>query len=235
MSKAQKCVSFYLFVCTAVITGALLLSHFSSTFSLPVGAPYLGKTFVIDAGHGGEDGGAVSASGIYESHLNLQIAHRLNDLLHFLGANTRMVRSEDVSVHTQGNTIAQRKVSDIRERVRLVQETPNAILLSIHQNHFPQSKYRGAQVFYAKGSEELAQSIQRTIAEQVDTNNHRQCKSAKDIYLMEHISCPAALVECGFLSNPSEELLLRDGSYQKKIAVAIACGVLAYTEETNEV
>lgn len=235
MSKAQKYVSFYLFVCTAVIAGALLLSRISSVISVEVDAPASRKIFVIDAGHGGEDGGAVSSTGIYESHLNLQIAQRLSDLLRFLGADTRMIRTEDVSVHTEGSTIAQRKVSDIRQRVQIVKETPNAVLLSIHQNHFPQSKYRGAQVFYAKGSEALAQRIQQTIATQVDQNNHRQCKNAKDIYLMEHATCPAVLVECGFLSNPSEELLLRDGNYQKKLAAAIACGVLAYTEETNEV
>lgn len=235
MSKVQKYVSFYLFVCTAVIAGALLLSRISSILPVAVGAYSAETTFIIDAGHGGEDGGAVSTTGIYESHLNLEIALRLEDLLHFLGADTRMIRSEDISVYTEGNTIAQRKVSDIRRRVEIVKETPNAVLLSIHQNHFSQSKYRGAQVFYAEGSEDLARSIQQTIAAQVDRNNHRQCKAAQNIYLMEHITCPAVLVECGFLSNPAEELLLRDGNYQKKLVAAIACGVLAYTEETNEV
>lgn len=235
MPRVKKYVSFYLLVCTAVITGAFFLSRVGSAVSLRVNAPITETTVVIDAGHGGADGGAVSVTGIHESGLNLEIALRLEDLLHFLGAETKMIRSTDISVYTEGKTIAQKKVSDIHERVRMVKETPNALLISIHQNHFSQSKYRGAQVFYAAGSQDLAKSIQNTIAAQVDRNNHRECKPARDIYLLEHITCPAVLVECGFLSNPMEELLLRDSTYQKKLAAAIACGALAHLEAANEI
>ena len=218
-----------------MITGAILLSRIASVASMQVSAASAAPTIVIDAGHGGEDGGAVSVTGLRESQLNLEISLRLNDLLHFLGMNTKMIRTEDISVYTQGESIAQKKVSDIHERVRLVEETPNALLLSIHQNHFSQSKYRGAQVFYAQDSRELAEAIQSMIVNHLDTNNHRECKPASDIYLLEHIHCPAALVECGFLSNPAEELLLRDETYQKKLAAAVACGVIQYLEAANEV
>ena len=105
-------------------------------------------TFIVDAGHGGEDGGATSCTGILESHINLQIALRLDDLLHLLGYDTVMIRKTDISVYTEGNSIAQKKISDLKERVRIVNDTENAILISIHQNFFADSRYSGAQVFY---------------------------------------------------------------------------------------
>lgn len=194
-----------------------------------------GATLVIDAGHGGEDGGAISVTGVRESTLNLEISLRLNDLLHFLGVRTEMIRTADVSVYTEGTTIAQKKVSDIHNRVAMVNRTPDALLVSIHQNQFSESQYRGAQVFYAQGSQELAELLQSELAAQVDPRNHRQCKQAKGIYLLEHISCPAVLIECGFLSNPAEEALLRDAAYQKKLACAIACTLVSYLEEAHEV
>ena len=236
MSKRKSYGVICLLLCAAAIVSALGLSkagsalHTALTYEPPV-------TVVIDAGHGGEDGGAVSVTGVYESKLNLEIAQRVNDLLHLLGMRTAMVRTEDVSVYTEGSTIAQKKVSDIRHRVTMVEQTPNALLLSIHQNQFSEAKYRGAQVFYAKtdGSQALAEQLQAQLAVQVDPNNHRACKQAKDIYLMEHVSCPAVLVECGFLSNSAEEALLRDAAYQKKLAAAVAGTIFSYLEEADEV
>lgn len=234
MSYLKKYGIFYLAVCAAALLSAAMLSRLGSTIavsSVQDAAPVI----VIDAGHGGEDGGAISVSGLRESGINLEISLRLNDLLHFLGAQTRMIRTEDVSVCTEGKTIAAKKVSDIKNRVSFVQNTPNAVLISIHQNQFPEEKYRGAQVFYASGSEDLAKCLQTTLIEQVDPANHRACKPATDVYLMEHVTCPAALIECGFLSNYAEEQLLRDPSYQKKLTAAIACSLLRYLEGTNEI
>ena len=190
---------------------------------------------VIDPGHGGEDGGATSCTGRMESEYNLAISRRLDDLLHLLGYQTRMTRKSDVSIYTTGDTIARKKISDLKERVRIVNETSNALLVSIHQNQFSESQYRGAQVFYAPGSQALAELLQSELAAQVDPRNHRQCKQAQNIYLLEHISCPAVLIECGFLSNPAEEALLRDAAYQKKLACAIACTLASYLEEAHEV
>ncbi len=193
---------------------------------------------VIDAGHGGEDGGARSCTGVQESGINLQIALRLNDFLHFLGQQTKMIRTTDCSVYTEGaKSIAEKKVSDIHNRVRTVEETPGALLVSIHQNNFPEGKYRGAQVFYARteGSRTLAEQTQRYLAANVDPKNRRECKAAQDIYLMKHVSCTAVLVECGFLSNPGEEALLRDAAYQKKLAAAIACSLTDYLEAQHEI
>lgn len=148
-----------------------------------------------------------------------------------------MLRTQDISLHdTEAATIAARKASDIRARVRLTEETPKAVLLSIHQNHFPESKYRGAQVFYAAadGSRALAERLQTALGTQLDPDNHRACKKAGEIYLLKHVSCPAVLVECGFLSNPAEEALLRTPKYQKKLAAVLCCGMLEFLEEPYE-
>lgn len=213
----------------------MLLSRAGSAVAVFSAAPSAAPTVIIDAGHGGEDGGAISVTGVRESMLNLEIAQRLNDLLHFLGIQTKMIRSEDISVYTEGETIAQKKVSDIHHRVAMVEQTPSALLVSIHQNQFSESQYRGAQVFYASGSQALAELLQCKLAEQVDPKNHRECKQANGIYLLEHVSCPAVLIECGFLSNPAEEALLRDAAYQKKLASVIACTLASHLEEVNEV
>ena len=182
------------------------------------------RTIIIDAGHGGVDGGATSCTGVLESRFNLEISLRLNDLLQFLGYRTEMIRTEDISVYTAGHTIAQKKISDLKERVRRINETENALLLSIHQNHFPDSRYAGAQVFYAdtEGSEALARQLQEAFRRSLNPDSNRQEKKCSGIYLMEHIRCPGILIECGFLSNPEEESKLRSPEYQQKLCAVIA-------------
>ena len=182
------------------------------------------NVIVIDAGHGGEDGGAVSCTGVKEKEINLEISLRLNDLFQLLGHKTRMIRTSDVSVHTSGNTVSQRKASDLKARVQMVESLNSPILLSIHQNLFPDARYSGAQVFYGPAGEgqELAESLQMALRDTVNPASHREIKKAEGIYLMEHVYCPAVLVECGFLSNPQEEALLRDPEYQKNICIVIA-------------
>lgn len=186
--------------------------------------------FIIDAGHGGIDGGAVSCTGMYESHLNLEIAIRLNDLLHLLGYDTIMIRTTDVSIYTYGDTIAAKKSSDLKERVRIVNETPNAILLSIHQNHYPNSIYSGAQMFYPKtdGSKELAGILQNAFLETLNPGSNRQIKPVQGLYLMRNIDKTGVLIECGFLSNYEEEAKLRSEEYQKKICCVIASACSEY-------
>jgi len=198
---------------------------------ISVNAPVTNRTtVVIDAGHGGFDGGAVSCTGIYESQFNLEIALRLNDLMHLLGIDTVMIRDSDDSVHTSGVTISQKKVSDLRERVRIVNTNGNSLLISIHQNQFSDSKYSGAQVFFApnEASKTLAHSMQSALIQAVNDDSRRQIKKADGIYLMQHIRCPGILVECGFLSNPQEEYKLRTPSYQKKLCAVIACTTSSY-------
>lgn len=180
--------------------------------------------FIIDPGHGGVDGGATSVTGKLESAFNLEISLRLNDLLRFMGYQTKMIRTEDVSIYTKGETIAQKKMSDLKERVRICNETPGAILLSIHQNTFSDGKYSGAQVFYAttEGSETLAKALQKNMVAILNPGSNRQAKKSSGVYLMEHITCPGVLIECGFLSNAQEESKLRSPEYQKELACVIA-------------
>lgn len=219
-----------------MVLGAMGVSRLVTAIATVGESSPRAATVVIDAGHGGEDGGAISVSGARESGINLEIALRLNDLLHLFGVPTVMTRTQDVSIHTTGETIAQKKVSDIRNRVALTEQTSGALLVSIHQNLFSEAKYRGAQVFYAQteGSRALAERLQSQLAAQLDPNNHRVCKQAQDIYLMEHVSCTAVLVECGFLSNAAEEALLRDATYQKKLAATVAATIFSYISDSED-
>lgn len=189
---------------------------------------------IIDPGHGGVDGGATSCSGQLESTYNLEISLRLNDLLHLLGLDTKMIRTTDVSVYTKGESIAQKKVSDLKERVRIVNETENGLLLSIHQNNFSDSRYSGAQVFYAatEGSEELAQQMQAAFVSTLNPGSKRKSKKCDGVYLMEHINRTGILIECGFLSNAQEEANLRAGEYQRKLCCVIASTVSQYLSNT---
>ncbi len=195
------------------------------------------KCIIIDAGHGGVDGGAISCTGASESNINLEIAKRLNDLCHLLGMDTRMIRTTDISVYTDGETIAAKKISDLKQRVRIINETQNGILVSIHQNKFTQSKYSGAQAFYAKtsGSQELASAIQQAFLTTLNQGSNRTVKRSDGIYLMEHIACPAVLIECGFLSNPEEEAKLRNADYQRKVACVIAASCSSYIHGDTQV
>lgn len=193
------------------------------------------KCVVIDAGHGGVDGGATSCTGVLESTINLEIALRLNDLMHLLGIETVMIRTADVSIHTTGKTIAAKKVSDLKERVRIVNETENAILISIHQNHYSDDRYSGAQVFYspASNSEILAKTLQASMVRFLTPGSKRQAKKADGIFLMQNIDCVGVLVECGFLSNAEEESKLRSADYQKKLCSIIASVVSLYLQNAS--
>ena len=189
-----------------------------------------GTVVIIDAGHGGIDGGATSCTGVLESHINLEIAFRLEAIMQFMGYETRMIRTTDTSIYTQGDTIAAQKISDLKERVRIVNETQQGILVSIHQNTFSDSKYWGAQVFYAdrEDSKELAVALQKNLVSTINPGSKRTAKKAKGVYLMEHMEKPGVLLECGFLSNPQEEALLRSQEYQKKLCAVIAATVCTY-------
>ena len=215
--------------CIAVILCIVAAHIGSSTVSVLVEqSPMNDRTCIaIDAGHGGIDGGAVSISGVPESQINLQIAERLNDLLHLLGYQTYILRNTDTSLHTEGSTISAQKISDLKHRVRMVTEAEASLLVSIHQNTFSDKRYSGAQVFYCNDEESLsvARRLQANLVEVLNPTSKRKPKPAKGIYLMEHIPCPGILIECGFLTNAQEEVLLRDATYQKEICSVIAASI----------
>lgn len=192
-----------------------------------------GCRIVIDAGHGGIDGGAVSCTGAAESGINLQIALKLRDLMHLFGYDTVMIRTEDVSVYTEGETVAAKKLSDLKERVRTVNETENALLIGIHQNTFPDSRYAGTQVFYNRESAaEPARLLQSAFREYLSPGNRRKAAPCHGIYLMERVQCDGLLIECGFLSNPEEEKLLRTDAYQQQLCCVIAATVSQFLSNT---
>lgn len=189
--------------------------------------------FVIDAGHGGMDGGTVSCTGAVESMINLEISIRLNDLFHLLGYDTKMTRTEDISLDTSGNSVGERKASDLRARTQMINETENGILLCIHQNHYFESIYSGAQMFYPKteGSKTLAENLQSAFVRTLNPGSHRQAKPVEGLYIMNHIQKVGVLIECGFLSNPPEEQKLRSADYQKQICCVIASTCSQFVEQ----
>ena len=204
----------------------------AASAAAPVTPAVSQTTPVLDAGHGGEDGGAVSDSGVAESGINLQITRRLYEILRLLGHPSVMTRTGDDAVYDDtAVTLREKKASDLKNRVALVNETPNAVLLSIHQNSLPASRrVHGAQAFHARteGSEALAESVQVALNAAVNLGNEKSRKVIdKSVYLMKNISCPAVLVECGFLSNAEEAARLCETDYQRKLAVTVAAGFLA--------
>ncbi len=218
------------------LLGALLRLSVPAVLPVFEAAGRSRPVYVLDAGHGGEDGGAVSPDGVKESGINLAVTQRLNAALRFLGRETVMVRSEDVSICSDdAQTLRQKKASDLKNRVALVNGTPGAVLVSIHQNSLPSvPSVHGAQVFHGtvEPSAALALSVQTALNEGVNIGNEKHEKKIDpSIYLMKHVTRPAILVECGFLSNAAETARLQEPAYQTKLAVAVAAGILNAGEE----
>ena len=185
---------------------------------------------VLDAGHGGEDGGAVSLTGVPESQINLAIVLKLRDVLGLYGVDPILLREEDVSLHDEdAKTLREKKRSDLKNRVAAIEKAEGGALISIHQNTYPSGRYHGAHVFYAptEGSQALAEHVQSSIRTALQPGNERAVKQIPStVYIMNHITCPAILIECGFLTNPEEEALLRDEDYQRRLAAVIAAAWL---------
>ncbi len=202
------------------------------------GAQGCACTFVIDAGHGGADGGAVSITGAKESEINLAIAKRLDQLLVFCGHRPVMTRTEEnISYPADIDTIRQMKVYDQKKRLELVNSIDAPVFVSIHQNKFTTGSPSGPQVMYAatEGSRELAAVLQQyMISELVPTGKRAETQISDGIFLMNNVKCPAVLIECGFLSNAGDDHLLQTDGYQKKIAAAIAAGLLSEIEYLND-
>jgi N-acetylmuramoyl-L-alanine amidase len=193
---------------------------------------------VIDAGHGGEDGGAVGTNGIYEKDLNLQIAWILNDLLRANGIETVMTRSEDILLYDRNsNYQGQKKVQDLAIRRKIAETYENAVFVSIHMNAFPQHQYHGLQVYYSPNSSEskdLAIHIQSLTKELLMPKNNRSVKtSGGNIYLLDRLQCPAVLVECGFLSNPEECAKLSSEEYKQQMALSLCLSILEYFSDAS--
>lgn len=231
----KRHVAYVVLLCCFVAGLSAVLWHGNAAFTAAFapGEEGASPVVVVDAGHGGEDGGAVAADGTVESGLNLAIARRVRDLLTFAGVPTTVTREGDAAIYDPGSaTLREKKVSDLHNRVALVDELPGAVLLSIHQNSLPSSPVtHGAQTFWNRqeGAEALARTLQAGLNPVVNTHRAKEPKQIPDsIYLMNHVDAPAVLVECGFLSNREEAARLQQADHQKTLAAVIAAGYLRW-------
>ncbi len=215
-------------LCLVLLSGLFVTGEKSANVSAKATQRY---TVIIDAGHGGFDGGAVAPDGTLEKDLNLSVALKLDSVLKIMGYDTVLVRDTDVSTADDKGTERSQKVSDIKARLRLTEKYKDALFVSIHMNKYTSPQPHGAQVFYSQvdGSKELAECIQRSITAGVQTDNKRVVKkTTKDIYLLYHAVIPSVIAECGFISNPNDLLKLKSDEYQLKMAAAIAAGINDY-------
>ena len=193
---------------------------------------------VIDPGHGGEDGGAVAPDGTNEKDINLGIAKQLDTICRYSGIKTIMTRKSDIAIYDVGkDTLRSKKVSDMKNRLKIFNQDKNSIAVSIHQNKFEKEKYSGSQLFFSANnpkSEMLAECIRLSVTGMMQPDNKREKKAAtKDIYLLYNCNQHSVIVECGFLSNNAELEKLKSKEYQKKIAFSVYCGCLEYINRVN--
>lgn len=184
---------------------------------------------VLDAGHGGKDPGKVGVNNGLEKDINLSISLRLKNLLEQNGVTVVMTRTEDKDLASE--QASNRKNEDLRARAALVAESSPVVMVSIHQNSYPEPEIKGAQVFYYSGSEEgkkLGVMVQESLKREIGDGNHRIAKANNEYYLLKKAGCPAVIVECGFLSNPVEAELLATEEYQEKVAFSIHLGIMEY-------
>ena len=224
----------YYFICVLCVctTMILLMSAFNEK-DAEMSSANNELTIVIDAGHGGEDGGAVAPDGTLEKDLNLCIAQKLNTLLQCAGYKTQMIRESDISINdSDASTTREIKVSDMHNRLAIYNSSEYNIVVGIHQNKFEQSKYNGTQIFYSKNNQDsniLAESVRNSVVSLLQPENTRELKPAdSNIYLLHNAKVPAIITECGFISNQEELQKLKDDSYQQKMAFSIFCGILDY-------
>lgn len=220
-----------IFAVSVFVTSNKITRNIISTFSVNE-LSYSEHTVILDAGHGGEDSGAIASDGTYEKDLNLELCRKLALIFELFGINYIEIRTEDISVGDISlDTIRKRKVSDINKRFETINNTENAVLLSIHQNNFQIEKYFGTQVFYAstETSDILADCIQNAVVQNLQNNNHRKIKKCDNsVFLLYKAKVPSVMVECGFISNSEELKLLKTEEYQLQLSYFITKGLINY-------
>lgn len=236
-----------IFVCVFVIFSLSIygivgiLEQYKNNKSVQTNAlPITNKVVVIDAGHGGIDQGAVGFNGTSEQAINLSISLKLQKLIEQSGAKVLLTRSDENGIYSlDSNSIKQKKVSDIKNRVEIGQNSNADIFVSIHLNKYPPSEiYRGWQTFFQKNnanSKILAELIQDALNKNIEFKNDRASLALSNVYIMDKVSVPTVTVECGFLSNPQEAELLKTDNYQNKIAWGIYNGIQQYFANLGEV
>ena len=223
-----------IFLAGAVVFGLLAQRDKQSISHETIAADTI---LVLDAGHGGEDGGAVSASGVPESRINLQIVQKLEGIFTFTGQNITLTRSGEGAIYSpDAQTLREKKVSDLHNRVKIVNETQRSFLISIHQNSLPSTKVKGAQTFYnaIDPAQKTAISVQQALNGAINQGKVKNAKQIEDsIFLMKNINSPGILVECGFMSNPTEVKQLQTDDHQLRISAAIVSGFLQSKTERD--
>lgn len=187
------------------------------------------ECIVVDVGHGGFDSGKIGVNGELEKDINLQIALKLKETLEAKGITVIMTREDDRGLYDEDAN--SKKAQDLQRRCNLINDKKPLLTVSIHQNSYTSPEIKGAQVFYyttSTESQKLAETIQKTLIEQVDPKNHREAKANDTYYMLKKTESAIVIVECGFLSNPEEAEKLSDDKYQQKMADAITLGIFRY-------
>ena len=214
-----------------LLAGMFLLARKGAevTFSSHEDADRTKAVIVIDPGHGGSDPGKIGVHQEKEKDINLQISYFLKEELENKGVEVVMTRKTDRDLSKEG--AKNKKASDLQNRCKIIEQTAPDCVLSVHQNSYHQPDIKGAQTFYYTGSQEgkkLAEMIQLSMKEQLDRENHRMAKENDSYYMLKKTKVPVVIVECGFLSNPGEAVLLSEKEYQRKIAKAVSSAVTEY-------
>lgn len=224
-----------IFINLSIVISILIYSLSSNTFSkvqLASSTPISNHTIIIDAGHGSPDGGATGLDGSIESDLNLDIVLKLQNLLESSNCTVILTRSDENGIYeADSNTIREKKVSDMKNRVNIANNSNAEIFVSIHMNKLEQTQYSGWQTFYKNQDEksrQIAERIQLSLNNFIKKPNSREIKSISGIYLTKNVEIPLVLVECGFLSNAEENKLLQTDSYQNELAWSIYIGLMDY-------
>ncbi len=223
-----------IFTAASILIGVTLREHFSTLTDKRLATPLAAEAtplIVIDAGHGGEDGGC-SVGEVLEKDLNLMVSENIYDICRFMGVPAKMTRSEDRLLYDMYGDLSdytgKKKTYDLKNRVRFASEN-GGVYLGIHMNKFPQSQYSGLQTYYSPNNEEsraYAEKIQEYVRAYIQNTNTREIKKAdSSIYILSKTELPAVLVECGFLSNPEELSLLNSSNYRRSLALGIFCAV----------
>ncbi len=227
-----------IFLCLIIIgLGLFVGSRVGSTADATTVLDSASTTIVIDAGHGGEDGGAVADDGTLEKVLNLEISKSLALICELNGNDVKMTRTSDTLLYDYYNDLndytGQRKAYDLKNRLKITNECQNPIYVGIHMNKFSIPKYSGMQVYYSANNEEsinIARQIKDTNKLYLQGSNNRQVKRAdSSIYILDKAQCPAVLVECGFMSNESELALLKSREHQASLALVIFASISNFT------
>ena len=224
-----------------IVTVSIFLSVISRQYRknadyLFADVPPSERIIIIDAGHGGEDSGAVGQTGVLEKDLNMAIATNVGELLKKEGFTVVYTRTEDKLLYTEEQNVKGiRKISDLKNRCKIAEGYPDALFVSIHMNSFGDGRYSGLQVYYSTKNEDsgaLAESVQNKVKELLQPKNTRKTKSGKGIYILENLSNEAILIECGFLTNEEECKNLSKKEYQNRLSFSIVCGIIEYIEKT---